>query len=72
MLSTLEKVMEKIVQKHVLNFFNANSVITSLQSGFVPGDSTVNHLVDIHNTFSKALDDDLQVKAFLWYKQGVR
>ena len=53
------------MQKHVLNFFNANSVITSLQSGFVPGDSTVNHLVDIHNTFSKALDDDLEVKAFL-------
>ena len=41
-LSTLGKVIEKIVHKHFFNFLNANSVITSLQSGFVPGDSTVN------------------------------
>ena len=34
-----------------------------MQSGFVPGDSTANQLVDIYNTFSKALDDGLEVKA---------
>ena len=48
--------MEQIVHKHVFNFLNANSVITSLQSGLVPDDSTVNQLIDIYNTFSKALD----------------
>ena len=52
------------MHKHVFNFLNANSVIASVQSGFVPGDSTVNQLVDIYNTFSKALDDGLEVKAF--------
>ena len=52
------------MHKHVFNFLDANSVITSLQSGFVPDDSTVNQLVDIYNTFSKALDDGLEVKAF--------
>ena len=36
---------------------------TSLQSSFVPGDSTANQLVDIYNTFSKALDDGVEVKA---------
>ena len=51
------------MHKHDFNFLNANSVITFLQSGFVPGDSTVNQLVDIYNTFSKALDDGLEVKA---------
>ena len=55
--------MEKIVHKHVFYFFSANNVITSLQSGFVPDDSTANQLVDIYNTFSKALDDGLEVKA---------
>ena len=35
----------------------------SLQSGFVPGDSTVNQLVDIYNTFCKALDNGLEVRA---------
>ena len=65
--------MEKIVHKHVFNFLSANNVITSLQSGFVPGDSTANQLVDIYNTFSKALDDGLEVKAvFLWHKQSIR
>ena len=34
-----------------------------MQSGFVPGDSSANQLVDIYNTFSKALDDCLKVKA---------
>ena len=50
--------------QHVFNFLNANCVITSLQSGFEPGDSTVNQRVDIYSTFSKALDDGLEVKAF--------
>ena len=48
--------MEQVVHNHVFNFLNANSVITSLQSRFVPDNSTVNQLVDIYNTFSKALD----------------
>ena len=63
LLSTLGKVMEKIVHKHVFNFLSANNVITSLQSGFVPGDTTANQLFDIYYTFSKALDDGLEVKA---------
>ena len=63
MLSTVGKVLEKIIHKHVFNFLNANNLISSLQSGFVPGDSTVNQLVDIYNTFCKALDDGLEVRA---------
>ena len=46
-----------------INFFHANNIISSLQSGFVPGDSTVNQLIDIYNTFCKALDDGLEVRA---------
>ena len=30
---------------------------------FVPGDSTINQLVDIYNTFCKALDDGKEVRA---------
>ena len=63
LLSTLGKVMEKIVHEHVFNSFSASNVITSLQSGFVPGDSTANQLVDIYNTILNALDDGLEVKA---------
>ena len=42
LLNTLGKVLEKIVHKHVFNFCRDNSIISTLQSGFVSGDSTVN------------------------------
>ena len=38
-------------------------MITTLQSGFVPGDSTVNQLIDIYNTFCRALDEGKEVRA---------
>ena len=63
LLNTIGKVFEKIVHKHVFNFFRDNNILTSLQSGFVPGDSTVNQLVDLYNTFCKALDDGKEVRA---------
>ena len=57
----------------MFNYFNDHSIITCLQSGFVPGDSTVNQLVDIYNTFCKALDNGLEVRAvFLRHKQSFR
>ena len=34
-----------------------------MQSGFVPGDFTVNQLVDLYNTFCKALDEGEEVGA---------
>ena len=51
--------MEKNVHKHVFSFSKA----TTLQSGFVPGDSTTNQLLDIYNTFCKALDEGKEVRA---------
>ncbi|MCG7879037.1 MAG: endonuclease/exonuclease/phosphatase family protein [Candidatus Thiodiazotropha taylori] len=63
LLSALGKVLEKLVHKHVFNFFRENRRITCLQSGFVPGDSTVNQLIDIYNTFCKALDEGKEVRA---------
>ena len=62
LLNTLGKVLEKIVHKHVYNFLN-DHVITTLQSGFVPGDSTVNQLIDIYKTFCQALDEGKEVRA---------
>ena len=62
-LSAAGKVLEKIVFKYLLNFFRDHQVITTLQSGFIPGDSTVNQLVDIYNTFCKALDECKEVRA---------
>ncbi|MES9903185.1 MAG: reverse transcriptase family protein [Sedimenticola sp.] len=63
LLCTMEKVMEKIIHKHMFNFLNTNNCISALQSGFVPNDSTVNQLVDLYNTFGKALDDGKGVRS---------
>ena len=52
--------MEKIVYKHVCR---DKSILTALQLGFVSGDSTVNQLVDLYNTFCKALDEGKEVRA---------
>lgn len=62
LLSTLGKAFEKIIHKYVFNYFFEHQILTTLQSGFVPGDSTVNQLVDIYNTFCKALDDGKEVR----------
>ena len=63
LLSAVGKVLEKLVHKYVFNFFRVNDIITSLLSGFVPGDSTVNQLIDIYNTFCKILDEGKEVRA---------
>ncbi len=44
LLSTIGKVFEKVVFKHVYNYLHEHHKLTPLQSGFVPGDSTVNQL----------------------------
>lgn len=63
LLNTIGKVMEKIIHKHIFNFSKEQNVITCFQSGFVPGDSTTNQLVEIYNTFCKALDEGKEVRA---------
>ena len=51
------------MHKYLFNFFRDNKVITALQSGFVSGDSTVNQLIDIYNTFCKFLDEGKEFRA---------
>ena len=65
LLSTVRKTMEKLYINIFFNYFKDNNIIICLQSGFVPGDSTVNQLVDIYNTFCKALDEGLEVRAII-------
>ena len=40
-----------------------NNLLSSLQSGFIPGDSTVNKLTFLYNTFCQALDAGKEVRA---------
>ena len=50
LISAVGKTSEKVVYKRIHNFILANQIITPFQSGFVPGDSTVNQLTDMYVT----------------------
>ena len=62
LLNIIGKVMERCVFKHVYNYLHANNIITRLQSGFQPKDSTINQLLDITNQFGKALDEGKEIR----------
>ena len=62
LLSCVGKVLEKIVFKHVFNFFRDNIVISAHQSGFIPGDSTVNQLLLLYHELCLALDQQKEVR----------
>ena len=56
LLPICSKIFEKIIFKHLYNFFVTNDLITKNQSGFRPGDSTVNQLIDLINDIHKSFD----------------
>ena len=62
LLSCLEKVSERAVFKHLYNHFHDNNILTPLQSGFIPGDSTTNRLTFLYNSFCQALDSGKEVR----------
>ena len=59
------KLFERIVFKYLYNHLVSNDLITKNQSGFRPGDSTVNQLIDLSNDIHKSFDDrnSLEVRA---------
>ena len=61
-LSCLEKVCEHVVFKHLYNHFHDNRILTPLQSGFMPRDSTTNQLPFLYNSFCQALDSGKEVR----------
>ena len=63
LLNSEDKVLERLVFKHLFNHLRDNNLLSSLQSGFLPGDSTVNQLTYLYNTFCQALDSGKEVRA---------
>ena len=56
------KILEKIIYKNVFNYLRDNKLITPHQSGFMPGDGTVNQLTYLYNVFAEALDKRKKVQ----------
>ena len=62
LLNTERKVFERLVFKYLFNHSQDNNLLSSLQSDFMPGDSTVNQLTFLYNTFCQALDSGKEVR----------
>ena len=62
LLSCIGKVFERCVFKYLHNYIITNILITSYQSGFTPKDSAVNQLINICNTFAKAVDEGKEIR----------
>ena len=60
LLCTSEKVFERTGFKHIFNHFQYNNILTPLQSGFIPGDST--QFTYLYDSFSHALDFGKKVR----------
>ena len=63
LLSNLDKIFERAIFKHIYNHLRDNSILTAYQSGFTPGDSTINQLTYMYDTFCSALDSGKEVRA---------
>ena len=63
LLNSENKVFERLVFKYLFNHFRDNTLLSSFQSGFLPGDSTVNQLTFLYNTFCQALDSGKEAQA---------
>ena len=62
LLCTSEKVFERTGFKHIHDHFQDNTILTPLQSGFIPGDPTVNQLTYLYDSFSQALGFGKEVR----------
>ena len=64
LLNSENKVFERLVFKYMYlyNHLNRHNLISSLQSSFMPGDSTVNQLAYLNNTFCQSLDAGKEVR----------
>ena len=62
LISVLGKVMDRCVYKYFYNCLLKNSIITSHQSGFTPGDTAINQLLSLTNEFGKALDIGKEIR----------
>ena len=59
LLSCTGKVFERCIHRHILQYLTTNNILTDSQSGFLPGDSTVNQLLSIYNSLCENYDKSI-------------
>ena len=56
------KIFERLIQNSLFEFFIANELISSNQSGFKPGNSCINQLLSVTHEIYKSFDDGCKVR----------
>ena len=56
-LSSVEKIFERIVFKYIYNFILEHELLYSFQSGFVSGHSTFHQLIELYHKICIALEN---------------
>ena len=54
--------LDPLIFKYLHNYIVSNSLISPVQSGFTTNDSAVFQLIDLYDTFSKAIDDCKEIR----------
>ena len=62
LLSVVSKVMERVIFKYVYNHLHDNFILSTYQSGFLPGRSTVTQLIEVYHSFCKSIDRNKEVR----------
>jgi hypothetical protein len=62
LLPCVSKVFEKVVFNHVHQYLRSNNLLCDRQSGFTPGDSTVNQLLEVCHKIYNAFDKGDEVQ----------
>ena len=66
LLNVLGKVFEKLLYKQIFNYLADTDFLSPFQSGFLPGDSTVNQLTYLYNAFCQAVDSGKEVQVIFF------
>ena len=62
LLNSESKLFERLVFKYLFSHLQKNNMLSTRQSGFIPGDSTVNQLTFLYHIFCEALDAGKEVR----------
>ena len=62
LLNSESKVFERVVFKHLYNHLRDNNILTPLQSGFIPGDSTVHQLTFFIKHILSCFDEGKEIR----------
>ncbi|PJE78143.1 hypothetical protein CI610_02928 [invertebrate metagenome] len=57
LLSTVGKVLERVIFKHLYNYFFENALFYRFQAGFMPGNSAVYQLIEIYHNICLNLEE---------------